>query len=416
MDVDSIPPGVDFVLQLQEQVDRCDVLVALIGRGWTTPALRNRNNYVRIEIERALDNDIPIVPVLLDDAEMPPAAEVPYRLDGLLTRQALRVRRDSYSVDLQRLVHALQAVPRRRRPVISAGRWLNWPAAPRHSTAIETAFIERVHRDVLDAIVRDPEHLGVMSPQRRSLTVWFSDIAGFTGASESLTNTLEFLTDLMTPITDVILRRRGTVDKYIGDSVLAFWNAPLEDRTPEANACAAALDLNDAMIRINEEFTHRSIPNVRLQVGIVTGPCVVGPAGSRRRFEYSCVGDTVNLASRLAASTKEAGFPLLLDETTAQAARTHFAVLEIDPMVVKGLTRKIHRYALIGDDSVRASPSFQAAAEQYAVARAASDSGDRQAATAAFRAAADLAGDYQEVRALCQSASSQLESRQPPAV
>jgi adenylate cyclase len=154
----------------------------------------------------------------------------------------------------------------------------------------------------------------------------FSDVRGFTTISKTYKNDPQGLTGLMnrflTPLTNAILARKGTIDKYMGDAITAFWNAPLDDKEHEINACNAALDMLeriDDLNRVREEAKqggHVYIP-LNVGVGLNTGTCVVGNMGSDLRFDYSVLGDTVNLASRLEGQTKEYGLPIIIGSKTA---------------------------------------------------------------------------------------------------
>src|SRR5690606_31894885 len=136
----------------------------------------------------------------------------------------------------------------------------------------------------------------------------------------------------------------GTIDKYIGDCLMAFWNAPLDDGRHAAHAVAAALDMLDAMTALNAELEREAAAAgtahhaLRIGIGINTGDCVVGNMGSSQRFDYSVLGDAVNLASRLEGASKAYGVPLLIGERTATLAAADFAVLELDRITVKGRT------------------------------------------------------------------------------
>ena len=275
------------VLHLQQQVDRCDSVVVLIGENWSTPRLRDSRDFVRIEIERALDQEKAVIPVLLDNARMPLESDIPYTISGLLNRQAVRIRRDSYRVDLPNLVESLHSVAAVRRTSVIRQWARNW-FRPKWHGIVEATFIDRVRSDVLKEILRDSDRFRTSKPETRMLTVMLCNVRGLTTVAESMAarDVIAYLTDVMTPFTDAILRRRGTVDKYLGDSLLAFWNAPLDDRTPEANACTAALELQDVVTRINMGVPERGYPNVRVDVALASGPCAVGPMGTRRRFEY----------------------------------------------------------------------------------------------------------------------------------
>ena len=160
----------------------------------------------------------------------------------------------------------------------------------------------------------------------------FSDVRGFTTISETYKNDPQGLTRLMnrllTPLTNAILARKGTIDKYMGDAIVAFWNAPLDDKEHQLNACNAAVDMLECIDELNrlreqeaKEGGHVYIP-LNVGVGLNTGTCVVGNMGSDLRFDYSVMGDSVNLASRLEGQTKEYGFPIIVGSRTARSLRT----------------------------------------------------------------------------------------------
>ncbi|MEY8840194.1 adenylate/guanylate cyclase domain-containing protein, partial [Cribrihabitans sp. XS_ASV171] len=138
----------------------------------------------------------------------------------------------------------------------------------------------------------------------RPMTVLFSDVRGFTTAAEGMTaaQLTEFVNALFTALTDVITDNRGTIDKFMGDAVMAFWNAPLQDPDHAAHACQTALEMLDALERFNRDNAHR-FPETGIGVGINTGECYVGNFGSHHRFDYSVIGDEVNVASRLEGQT-----------------------------------------------------------------------------------------------------------------
>ncbi|MHC2357374.1 class 3 adenylate cyclase [Sinorhizobium meliloti] len=174
----------------------------------------------------------------------------------------------------------------------------------------------------------------------------FCDVRGFTTISEDMKDDPEGLTTLinrlLTPLSEAVLNRRGTIDKYIGDCLMAFWNAPLDDPDHAVHAVQAARDMLTALGDLNAELeaeakaAGRPPKALRIGIGINTGECVVGNMGSARRFDYSALGDAVNLASRLEGASKDYGVPLLLGERTATLAARKFAVAELDRITVKG--------------------------------------------------------------------------------
>lgn len=201
------------------------------------------------------------------------------------------------------------------------------------------------------------------------MTIMFSDVRGFTSISESYKHDPKGLTALMnrflTPLTNAILARKGTIDKYMGDAIMAFWNAPLDDPQHEINACEAAVDMLERIDELNQQREleakqggHVYIP-LNVGVGLNTGSCVVGNMGSDLRFDYSVLGDSVNLASRLEGQSKEYGFPIIVGSKTALAVKEKFAILELDFIMVKGKKEPEVIYAIAGREDVAHSGRFQ---------------------------------------------------------
>jgi adenylate cyclase len=169
----------------------------------------------------------------------------------------------------------------------------------------------------------------------------------------------------LTPLTNAILARKGTIDKYMGDAIMAFWNAPLDDEEHQLNACEAALDMLERIDGLNKEREieaqnggHTYIP-INVGVGLNTGTCVVGNMGSNLRFDYSVLGDSVNLASRLEGQSKEYGFPIIVGSKTALAVKHKFAILELDFIMVKGKKEPEVIYAIAGREDTANSGRFQ---------------------------------------------------------
>ena len=192
---------------------------------------------------------------------------------------------------------------------------------------------------------------------------------GFTSISETYKSDPQGLTALMnrflTPLSNAILARKGTIDKYMGDAIMAFWNAPLDDKQHQLNACDAALDMLERVDDLNrareqeaKEGGHVYVP-LNIGVGLNTGTCVVGNMGSDVRFDYSVFGDSVNLASRLEGQSKEYGFPIIVGSKTALAVKEKFAILELDFIMVKGKKEPEVIYAIAGREDVAGSGRFQ---------------------------------------------------------
>ena len=233
---------------------------------------------------------------------------------------------------------------------------------------IRSAFGQYLSPALIEQLAQSPEKL-VLGGEEREMTIMFSDVRGFTTISESYKHDPQGLTALMnrflTPLTNAILARKGTIDKYMGDAIMAFWNAPLEDKQHQLNACAAAVDMLDRIDELNKqreleakEGGHAYIP-LNVGVGLNTGVCVVGNMGSDLRFDYSVLGDSVNLASRLEGQSKEYGFPIIVGSKTALAVKDKFAILELDFIMVKGKKEPEVIYAIAGREDVAQSGRFQ---------------------------------------------------------
>jgi adenylate cyclase len=233
---------------------------------------------------------------------------------------------------------------------------------------IRSAFGQYLSPAYVEQLAQSPEKL-VLGGEQREMTIMFGDTRGFTSISESYKDDPQGLTALMnrflTPLTDAILERKGTIDKYMGDAVMAFWNAPLDDKQHQLNACEAAVDMLERagkLDKVREEEAraggHTHIP-LNIGVGINTGTCVVGNMGSDKKFNYSVFGDSVNLASRLEGQSKAYGFPIIVGSNTALAVKDKFAILELDFIMVKGKKEPEVIYAIAGREDTAQSGRFQ---------------------------------------------------------
>ncbi len=233
---------------------------------------------------------------------------------------------------------------------------------------IRGAFAQYMSPVLVEQLAQSPEKL-VLGGEEREMTIMFSDMRGFTSISETYKSDPQGLTALMnrflTPLTNAILARKGYIDKYMGDAIMAFWNAPLDDKGHELNACEAALDMLERIDELNQvreqEAKDEGRPFIPLNagIGLNTGTCVVGNMGSDLKFNYSVFGDSVNLASRLEGQSKEYGFPIIVGSRTALAVREKFAILELDFIMVKGKTEPEVIYAIAGREDTMQSGRFQ---------------------------------------------------------
>ncbi len=215
--------------------------------------------------------------------------------------------------------------------------------------SVRRAFSRYVAPELVERLARDPDRLA-LGGELKPMTILFTDMRGFTTISEGMdaVTLTGFMNAFLTPLTDTILAHRGTIDKYMGDAIMAFWNAPLDDPEHAANACAAALAMLDALAAFNRENAGR-YPAVSIGIGINTGPCCVGNLGSLRRFDYSVIGDDVNVASRLEGQTKGYGVSVIAGPETAEAAAgAGYRFVPIDLVRVKGKTSALPIFALVG--------------------------------------------------------------------
>lgn len=231
---------------------------------------------------------------------------------------------------------------------------------------VKGAFGRYMSPAVLDRLARNPTKIS-LGGELRDMSVLFCDIRNFTPISEQLDAQAltGFVNRFLTPMTSAIHEHEGTVDKYMGDAVMAFWNAPLDDGDHARHACHAALAMRDNLKVLNEEIASGTegagdtfkLDTIRVGIGIGTGTCCVGNMGSEQRFDYSVVGDNVNLTSRLEGLTKVYRVVTIVGEETRNQA-PELAMLELDLTRVKGKTDASRIYALLGDEVLAADPQF----------------------------------------------------------
>jgi len=276
----------------------------------------------------------------------------------------------------------------------------------RQAHEIQSAFGRFVSPAVVSRLAEHPENLQLGGLQRQ-LTLMFCDLRSFTTLSEgfSAVELTKFLNEYLTPMTNAILKETGTVDKYMGDAIMAFWNAPLDDSDHGVHAVRAALKMRETLAELNALWApsigqpgHLS-RKVKFGIGLNTGECCVGNLGSTLRFDYSAIGDEVNIASRLEGASKVFGVDIVASEATRDEAPP-FAWLEIDRVLLKNKTRPTAVYALVGDESYARSASFEALAQQHDQMLAAYRAGKfaaaaAKAAAAARQAPTDVKGLYE---------------------
>ena len=209
-------------------------------------------------------------------------------------------------------------------------------------------FGQYVPPELVDEMSRDPEKFS-MEGESREMTVLFTDVRGFTTISEGLEPKVlsQLMNDFLTPLTEVIYRHRGTIDKYMGDCIMAFWGAPLNDPNHARNGVLAGLEMQRTLRGMQAQFRAKNWPEIRIGVGLNTGRMSVGNMGSRVRLAYTVMGDAVNLASRLEGLTKEYGADIIVGEDTQQAV-PGIVFREIDRVRVKGKDTAVTIYEPLG--------------------------------------------------------------------
>jgi adenylate cyclase len=232
---------------------------------------------------------------------------------------------------------------------------------------VRAAFSQYMSPALVEQLADHPEKLK-LGGETKEMTILFCDVRGFTSISERFKDNPQGLTDLinrlLTPLTDVILQRAGTIDKYMGDAIMAFWNAPLDVPDHAHRAVETALEMHQAMDRFNQRRARKAaaagVPFKGLEIGIGlnTGECVVGNMGSEQRFDYSVLGDAVNLASRLEGQSKVYGVKLVLGEATAAKVEGRFPLLELDRIAVKGKAEAVRIYTIPGADLAADGANF----------------------------------------------------------
>jgi len=238
-------------------------------------------------------------------------------------------------------------------------------ATDREKKFVRQAFGQYVAPELLAKIENAPDMLR-LGGETRQITLMFMDVRDFTPISEGLTavELVEFINRLLSPLSDTIQAELGTIDKYIGDAIMAFWNAPLDIPDHPVRACRAALKMRTVVETLNEQdafgFRQRGWTDrtVRIGTGINTGVACVGNMGSERRFNYSAMGDVVNVTSRIESSCKILGFDIVVSNETAQFI-PGFAMLEAGDYTLKGKSQALKLFALVGDEHVAQTPEFQ---------------------------------------------------------
>jgi adenylate cyclase len=240
---------------------------------------------------------------------------------------------------------------------------LSYGVEGRQRRFIKNAFRYYLSPQVIDRVLADPSLLR-LGGERREITAFFSDVAGFTSISEGLSpeDLVGLLNAYLSEMTDIILDLGGTLDKYEGDAIIAFWNAPVDHPDHALRACRAALRCRHRLADLREEFRGRYGHEVRMRIGVNSGPAVVGNMGSERRFDYTAMGDTMNLASRLEGAGKVYGVSTLVGEETERRVRDEILAREVDVIRVVGKKQPIRVFELLGEKGAVPAEELEKAA------------------------------------------------------
>jgi adenylate cyclase len=219
----------------------------------------------------------------------------------------------------------------------------------RQKEIVKSIFSHYVSPAIVNELLSDPEKLQ-LGGEKKELTVLFSDIAGFTSISEGLQpeKLVELLNEYLDAMTDIIIKNRGTLDKYEGDAIMAFWGAPVSLQEHALYACISALQMQDALKKLRNRIEGERRLEMHVRIGINTGEMIVGNMGGKERFDYTVIGDSVNLGARLETTNKKYGTNIIISENTYRHVKDAVIVRELDAIVVKGKTHTTRIYELIG--------------------------------------------------------------------
>jgi adenylate cyclase len=216
---------------------------------------------------------------------------------------------------------------------------------------VRSAFGQYLSPEVIRRLLANPR---LVEPKKTKITVMFSDIRGFTTISEKLDaqDLAVFLNEYLSDMTRIVFQFQGTLDKYIGDAVMAFWGAPYEEANHAARACGTALEMMKHVRKLQKKWEAEGKPRLDIGIGLNTGVASVGNMGSSLRYGYTALGDSVNLSSRLEALNKEYGTHILVSETCHESAKNSGLLFrELDLIRVKGKLQPVTIYELIGQQS-----------------------------------------------------------------
>jgi adenylate cyclase len=225
-----------------------------------------------------------------------------------------------------------------------------YKAQEQKSRFIGNAFASYLSPVLLKKLMQEPDRLK-LGGEKKELTIFFSDIRSFTSISEKMKpeDLTQYLNRYFTPMSDIVTAHKGMIDKYIGDALMAFYNAPLDVKDHAIVACESALEMMDKLALLNNEFKRENLPPINIGIGLNTAEVVVGNMGSDRRFNYTVIGDGVNLASRVEGLNKTFKTNIIITEFTKARIGENFLTRELDLVQVKGKEEKVLLYELLKD-------------------------------------------------------------------
>ncbi len=232
---------------------------------------------------------------------------------------------------------------------------------------IKSMFSTYVNPTVVEELILNPEKL-TLGGERRELSVLFSDIEGFTTISEGMPpeQLVGLLNEYLSAMTAIILKNHGTLDKYEGDAVMAFWGAPIRQNDHAVRACLSAVEMQEALVEIRRSWDKQNKPLINVRIGINSGEMVVGNMGGMGKFDYTVIGDSVNLASRLEGTNKLYRTRIIASERTYDLVKDRILGRELDLIAVKGRTEPLRIYELIQTMNSRRSTNMEKFLEEYA--------------------------------------------------
>ncbi len=256
---------------------------------------------------------------------------------------------------------------------------------------IKSAFQHYVTASVVNEILKNPEKLNLHG-EERNLTIFFSDIEGFTSISEGMSplDVVSLLNEYLSEMTDIIFKYDGLLDKYEGDAIMAVYGAPVNQSDHAIRACKCALENQKALACLRKKWASEGKPEIKARIGINTGTVVVGNMGSKMRFDYTVIGDNVNLAARLETANKIMNTEILVSENTATLAESHIISRCLGKLKVAGKERMVKVYELLAD---RNDPD-KSLLQRSAAAKDAYETAYKEFQQRNFKVAEEILADY----------------------